>query len=73
MHRLKAVFIRRSSYYHDIQVVKKLNKTATNWWAKKLWNENLVEIQGDGYWFMLNPIVDLQWVNLQMEKHLTLM
>jgi phosphoribulokinase len=22
--------------------------------------ENLVEIQGDGYWFMLNPIVDLQ-------------
>jgi hypothetical protein len=47
--------------YYDIQVVnQKLNKTATNWWAKKLWNENLVEIQGDGYWFTLNPIVDLQ-------------
>jgi hypothetical protein len=36
--------------------IKKLQKKATNWWAKKLWN--LVQIQGDGYYF--NPIVDLQ-------------
>lgn len=47
--------------YYDIQAAnQKLMKTTANWWAKKLWNENLVEIQGDGYWFMLNPIVDLQ-------------
>jgi hypothetical protein len=47
--------------YYDIQAVnQKLNKKASNWWSKKLWNENLVEIQGDGYWFTLNPIVDLQ-------------
>ncbi|MFT5252145.1 MAG: hypothetical protein ACI87N_001151 [Flavobacteriales bacterium] len=47
--------------YYDIQAAnQKLMKTTSNWWAKKLWNENLVEIQGDGYWFMLNPIVDLQ-------------
>jgi hypothetical protein len=28
--------------------------------GKNFGMENLVEIQGDGYWFMLNPIVDLQ-------------
>jgi hypothetical protein len=26
----------------------------------QLWNENTVEIQGDGYWLSLNPILDLQ-------------
>jgi hypothetical protein len=28
--------------------------------GEKLWNENTVEIQGDGYWLSLNPILDLQ-------------
>jgi hypothetical protein len=35
-------------------------KNGTSWWARKLWNENTVEIQGDGYWLSLNPILDLQ-------------
>ncbi|MDG2433195.1 gliding motility protein RemB [Flavobacterium sp.] len=49
------------SKYYDIQAAnQKLNRQASSWWAKKLWNENLVEIQGEGYWFTLNPIVDLQ-------------
>lgn len=30
------------------------------WWSKKFWNENMVELQGDEYWFTLNPIFDLQ-------------
>jgi hypothetical protein len=47
--------------YYDIKAVNdKLKKKSTGWWARKLWNENTVEIQGDGYWFTLNPIVDLQ-------------
>jgi hypothetical protein len=47
--------------YYDIHAAnQKLNKKSSNWWAKKLWNENLVQIQGEGYWFTLNPIVDLQ-------------
>ena len=33
---------------------------ASGWWSRKLWNENTVEIQGDDYWFTLNPILDLQ-------------
>lgn len=47
--------------YYDIKAVnEKLKKNVSSWWARKLWNENTVEVQGDGYWFSLNPIVDLQ-------------
>jgi hypothetical protein len=35
-------------------------KKCTSWWARKLWNENTVEIQGDGILLSLNPILDLQ-------------
>ncbi|MEZ7505197.1 gliding motility protein RemB [Flavobacterium sp. Arc2] len=49
------------SKYYDIKAVnEKLKKNVSSWWAKKLWNENAVEIQGDGYWLSLNPILDLQ-------------
>ena len=45
--------------YYDLSAAyKKLEKPAKGWWGKKFWNENLVEIQGDGYWFTFNPIVD---------------
>jgi hypothetical protein len=33
---------------------------STNWWIKKLVNENLVQVQGKNYWFTINPILDLQ-------------
>jgi hypothetical protein len=47
--------------YYDIKAVNnKLKKKVSGWWARKLWNENTIEIQGEEYWFTLNPIVDLQ-------------
>lgn len=47
--------------YYDINLEnQKLAKTKNSWVGKKFWNENMVAIQGDGYWFTLNPIVDLQ-------------
>jgi Gram-negative bacterial TonB protein C-terminal len=49
-----------SKYYSLKEVNQKLKKEVSGWWSRKLWNENLVEIQGDGYWFTLNPILDLQ-------------
>ncbi|WP_291100842.1 MULTISPECIES: gliding motility protein RemB [unclassified Flavobacterium] len=49
-----------SKYYNLNAENEKLKKEASGWWARKLWNENLVEIQGDGYWFSLNPILDLE-------------
>ena len=49
------------SKYYDLKGInEKLKKNVSGWFARKLWNENTVEIQGDGYWFSLNPILDLQ-------------
>lgn len=47
-------------YYNFREENEKLAINKKNWWGKKLFNENLVEIQGEGYWFALNPIFDLQ-------------
>jgi hypothetical protein len=49
------------SKYYDLKAVNAaLKKKTSGWWSRKLWNENTVEIQGEGYWFTLNPIFDLQ-------------
>ena len=49
------------SRYYDLEAVNKgLMKSENSWIERKLWNENFVEIQGEGYWFTLNPILDLQ-------------
>ncbi len=37
-----------------------LYKKTKNWWGRKIFNENLVQIQGENYWFTMNPILDLQ-------------
>ena len=50
-----------SKYYDLAAQNDKIMKSTTTWWAKKLWNENTVAIQGDGYWFTMNPIFDLQF------------
>ena len=50
------------SKYYDLEAEnKKLAKKTQVWWGRKLWNENLVEVQGEDYWFTLNPIVDLEF------------
>ena len=49
-----------SKYYDLKEANLKLQKPASGWWARKIWNENMVEIQGDGYWFTVNPLFDLQ-------------
>ncbi|MFC5681679.1 gliding motility protein RemB [Flavobacterium sp. MAHUQ-51] len=47
-------------YFNFKQENEKLKKKASDWWSKKLWNENTVEIRGEDYWFTLNPVLDLQ-------------
>ncbi|WP_264519749.1 capsule assembly Wzi family protein [Flavobacterium sp. N1994] len=50
------------SKYYDLDAEnKKLAKKSQDWLSRKLFNENLVEVQGEDYWFTLNPIVDLQF------------
>jgi hypothetical protein len=52
------------SQYYDIEKANQLlMKKKSSWFGRKLWNENMVQLQGDGYWFTLNPIVDLQMGN----------
>ena len=47
--------------YYDFEAARKsVLKSKESWWGRKFWNENLVAIQGEGYWFTLNPILDLR-------------
>jgi len=49
------------SKYYDLEEANKLlMKDKKSWAGRKLWNENFVEIQGEGYWFTVNPIFDLR-------------
>lgn len=49
-----------SKYYNLKAVNQSLQKNVSSWLGRKWWNENMVQIQGEDYWFSLNPIVDLQ-------------
>lgn len=49
-----------NKYFDFNEANTKINKNKTGWWGRKIFNENLVAIQGDGYWFTMNPIFDLR-------------
>lgn len=49
-----------SRYYNLREADQKLRKNKSSLLGRKLWNENTVQIQGEGYWFTLNPVFDLQ-------------
>jgi hypothetical protein len=49
-----------AKYYNIAAENQKLAKTKQSWWGKKAWNENLVQVQGEDYWFTLNPIFDIE-------------
>lgn len=47
--------------YYDFEAEdKKLQKDKSSWFGRKIWNEHLVEIEGNDYWFLFDPILDLQ-------------
>lgn len=47
--------------YVDLNQQKKdLLKDRTGWWGRKFWNEHMVQIKADDYWFTLDPAADLQ-------------
>ncbi|MFG6684956.1 gliding motility protein RemB [Mariniflexile sp. HNIBRBA6329] len=49
------------SKYYDFKAEKdKLLKETDTWAGRKLWNEHLVQLQGNDYWFTIDPILDLQ-------------
>lgn len=50
-----------SKYYDLAAEREKIKLSYSGWVEKKLFDENLVEIKGDGYWFTFNPILDVQF------------
>ncbi len=47
--------------YYDFKAEKEsLAKGSDGWWGRKLWDEHLVQVQGKDYWFVIDPIFDLQ-------------
>ena len=49
------------SKYYDFKAEKdSLKKEASSWWSRKLFNEHLVQLQSENYWFTIDPIFDLQ-------------
>jgi len=53
-------YIEVAKYYSISDQNEKIKKNKSSCWGRKIWNENLVEIQGYDYWFVVNPIFDLQ-------------
>lgn len=49
-----------SKYYNFNEANEKLMLPKNSWVGRKLFNENLVAIQGKEYWFTMNPILDLR-------------
>jgi len=47
--------------YYDFEAVnQQLIKQKDGWWGRKIFNENLIAIQGEKYWFTMNPIFDFR-------------
>lgn len=47
--------------YYDLAAAEaSIRKNKTSLLGRKLWNENMVRVQGEDYWFTLDPIFDLQ-------------
>lgn len=49
-----------AKYYDFEKENDKIKSNRTSWWGRKLFDENLVAIQGKDYWFTINPIWDLR-------------
>lgn len=48
--------------YYDLSAERKqfLKPEKTSWWGRKLWNEHLLQVKKEDYWFTLDFLVDLQ-------------
>ncbi|WP_066223574.1 gliding motility protein RemB [Formosa haliotis] len=47
--------------YYDFEAEQnKTKKDVSTWLGRKFWNDHLVELEGKNYWFLLDPVFDLQ-------------
>ena len=54
------VYSEVNTYYNFEEENQKILKNKTSWFGRKWWNEHMVALKGEGYWFTLDPGVDLQ-------------
>lgn len=47
-------------YFDYAAYHQSLMKNKSSWWGRKLWNEHLVQFQGENYWFALDFVPDFQ-------------
>ncbi|WP_147678297.1 gliding motility protein RemB [Algibacter pacificus] len=47
-------------YYDFDAEAEALHRETKTWAGQKLWNEHLVELQNEDYWFTIDPIFDLE-------------
>ncbi|WGK65562.1 gliding motility protein RemB [Croceiramulus getboli] len=53
------VYEQVNTYFDFSEWKEPLLKDKSSWFGKKFWNEHMVRIQGEGYWFTLDPAADL--------------
>lgn len=49
-----------AKYYNLEEANNNLKFGKTSWWGRKIFDQNLVQIQGQDYWFTMNPVLDLR-------------
>jgi hypothetical protein len=49
-----------AKYYNLEEENNKLKLGRTSWWGRKIFDQNLIQIQGQDYWFTMNPVFDLR-------------
>jgi hypothetical protein len=49
-----------AKYYNWAEEKEKIKMSKEGWWGRKLFNEHLVQIEAQDYWFTMNPIFDLR-------------
>lgn len=42
------------------QLKKELLFNKKGWWGRKFWNEHMIQIKGDDFWFTIDPAADIQ-------------
>ncbi|CAM3539065.1 hypothetical protein FSS13T_04650 [Flavobacterium saliperosum S13] len=53
-------YVEVARYYDVAGEYKKNMLQKSSWFGRKIWNENTVAIQGEQYWFTMNPIFDFR-------------
>lgn len=53
-------YVSVSQYENLDSIQNNLSKDKKSWLGRKFWNENMLRVEGENYWFNLDPIADLQ-------------